>query len=84
MQGEQQSLSGSWTSPQLPARTRSVRSPTPYKEQLNEEFQRRSSVLGMMLFEFHSFLSVRLFPVIVFPRLFIDLTFLLFGIVRYS
>uniref|UniRef100_A0A4W2D355 1-phosphatidylinositol-3-phosphate 5-kinase n=1 Tax=Bos indicus x Bos taurus TaxID=30522 RepID=A0A4W2D355_BOBOX len=45
-QGEQQSLSGSWTSPQLPSRTQSVRSPTPYKKRLNEEFQRRSSVLG--------------------------------------
>ncbi|XP_061042927.1 1-phosphatidylinositol 3-phosphate 5-kinase isoform X4 [Eubalaena glacialis] len=44
-QGEQQSLSGSWTSPQLPSRTQSVRSPTPYKKQLNEELQRRSSVL---------------------------------------
>lgn len=44
-QGEQQSLSGSWTSPQLPSRTQSVRSPTPYKKRLNEEFQRRSSVL---------------------------------------
>uniref|UniRef100_A0A8B9WW38 Phosphoinositide kinase, FYVE-type zinc finger containing n=1 Tax=Bos mutus grunniens TaxID=30521 RepID=A0A8B9WW38_BOSMU len=44
-QGEQQSLSGSWTSPQLPSRTQSVRSPTPYKKRLNEEFQHRSSVL---------------------------------------
>uniref|UniRef100_A0A8D0Q1V0 1-phosphatidylinositol 3-phosphate 5-kinase n=1 Tax=Sus scrofa TaxID=9823 RepID=A0A8D0Q1V0_PIG len=44
-QGEQQSLTGSWTSPQLPSRTQSVRSPTPYKKQLNEELQRRSSVL---------------------------------------
>ncbi|XP_032493002.1 1-phosphatidylinositol 3-phosphate 5-kinase isoform X8 [Phocoena sinus] len=45
-QGEQPSLSGSWTSPQLPSRTQSVRSPTPYKKQLNEELQRRSSVLA--------------------------------------
>ncbi|KAG8520962.1 1-phosphatidylinositol 3-phosphate 5-kinase, partial [Galemys pyrenaicus] len=45
VQGEQQSVSGSWTSPQLPSRTQSVRSPTPYKKQLNEELQRRSSVL---------------------------------------
>ncbi|XP_047299637.1 1-phosphatidylinositol 3-phosphate 5-kinase isoform X22 [Homo sapiens] len=45
-QGEQQPLSGSWTSPQLPSRTQSVRSPTPYKKQLNEELQRRSSALG--------------------------------------
>ncbi|XP_025789397.1 1-phosphatidylinositol 3-phosphate 5-kinase isoform X2 [Puma concolor] len=46
-QGEQPSLSGSWASPQLPSRTQSVRSPTPYKKQLNEELQRRSSaVLG--------------------------------------
>lgn len=44
-QGEQQSVSGSWISPQLPSRTQSVRSPTPYKKQLNEELQRRSSVL---------------------------------------
>ncbi|XP_024644336.2 1-phosphatidylinositol 3-phosphate 5-kinase isoform X1 [Macaca nemestrina] len=44
-QGEQQPLSGSWTSPQLPSRTQSVRSPTPYKKQLNEELQRRSSAL---------------------------------------
>ncbi|XP_078184472.1 1-phosphatidylinositol 3-phosphate 5-kinase isoform X20 [Callithrix jacchus] len=46
VQGEQQPLSGSWTSPQLPSRTQSVRSPTPYKKQLNEELQRRSSALG--------------------------------------
>ncbi|XP_010614376.1 1-phosphatidylinositol 3-phosphate 5-kinase isoform X9 [Fukomys damarensis] len=45
-QGEQQSQSGSWSSPQLPSRTQSVRSPIPYKKQLNEELQRRSSVLG--------------------------------------
>ncbi|XP_063503929.1 1-phosphatidylinositol 3-phosphate 5-kinase isoform X23 [Pongo pygmaeus] len=45
-QGEQQPLSGSWTSPQLPSRTQSVRSPTPYKKQLNEELQRRSSALA--------------------------------------
>ncbi|XP_078184467.1 1-phosphatidylinositol 3-phosphate 5-kinase isoform X17 [Callithrix jacchus] len=45
VQGEQQPLSGSWTSPQLPSRTQSVRSPTPYKKQLNEELQRRSSAL---------------------------------------
>ncbi|XP_010614375.1 1-phosphatidylinositol 3-phosphate 5-kinase isoform X8 [Fukomys damarensis] len=44
-QGEQQSQSGSWSSPQLPSRTQSVRSPIPYKKQLNEELQRRSSVL---------------------------------------
>ncbi|XP_072597682.1 1-phosphatidylinositol 3-phosphate 5-kinase isoform X6 [Vulpes vulpes] len=44
-QGEQQCLSGSWTSPQLPSRTQSVRSPTPYKKQLNEELQRRSSAV---------------------------------------
>uniref|UniRef100_A0A2K5QQC2 Phosphoinositide kinase, FYVE-type zinc finger containing n=2 Tax=Cebus imitator TaxID=2715852 RepID=A0A2K5QQC2_CEBIM len=46
VQGEQQPLSGSWTSPQLPSRTQSVRSPTPYKKQLNEELQRRSSALA--------------------------------------
>ncbi|XP_010614374.1 1-phosphatidylinositol 3-phosphate 5-kinase isoform X7 [Fukomys damarensis] len=45
-QGEQQSQSGSWSSPQLPSRTQSVRSPIPYKKQLNEELQRRSSVLA--------------------------------------
>ncbi|XP_012929973.1 1-phosphatidylinositol 3-phosphate 5-kinase isoform X8 [Heterocephalus glaber] len=45
-QGEQQSQSGSWSSPQLASRTQSVRSPVPYKKQLNEELQRRSSVLG--------------------------------------
>ncbi|XP_005397021.1 PREDICTED: 1-phosphatidylinositol 3-phosphate 5-kinase isoform X7 [Chinchilla lanigera] len=45
-QGEQQSPSGSWSSPQLPSRTQSVRSPVPYKKQLNEELQRRSSVLA--------------------------------------
>ncbi|XP_023366185.1 1-phosphatidylinositol 3-phosphate 5-kinase isoform X5 [Otolemur garnettii] len=44
-QGEQQPLGGSWTSPQLPARTQSVRSPTPYKKQLNEELHRRSSAV---------------------------------------
>ncbi|XP_012516663.1 PREDICTED: 1-phosphatidylinositol 3-phosphate 5-kinase [Propithecus coquereli] len=44
-QGEQQPLSGSWTSPQLPPRAQSVRSPTPYKKQLNEELQRRSSAV---------------------------------------
>uniref|UniRef100_A0A452R0A7 1-phosphatidylinositol 3-phosphate 5-kinase n=1 Tax=Ursus americanus TaxID=9643 RepID=A0A452R0A7_URSAM len=44
-QGEQQSLGGSWASPQLPSRTQSVRSPTPYKKQLNEELQRRSSAV---------------------------------------
>ncbi|XP_005874265.1 PREDICTED: 1-phosphatidylinositol 3-phosphate 5-kinase isoform X4 [Myotis brandtii] len=44
-QGEQQSLSGSWTSPQLPSRAQSVRSPTPYKKQLNEQLQRRSSTV---------------------------------------
>ncbi|XP_051705141.2 1-phosphatidylinositol 3-phosphate 5-kinase isoform X8 [Oryctolagus cuniculus] len=44
-QGEQQLPSGSWASPQLPSRTQSVRSPAPYKKQLNEELQRRSSVL---------------------------------------
>ncbi|XP_063093452.1 1-phosphatidylinositol 3-phosphate 5-kinase isoform X5 [Cavia porcellus] len=44
-QGEQQPQSGSWASPQLPARTQSVRSPAPYKKQLHEELQRRSSVL---------------------------------------
>ncbi|XP_062954579.1 1-phosphatidylinositol 3-phosphate 5-kinase isoform X2 [Cynocephalus volans] len=44
-QGEQQSLSGTWISPQLPSRTQSVRSPTPYKKQINEELQRRSSVV---------------------------------------
>ncbi|XP_075386553.1 1-phosphatidylinositol 3-phosphate 5-kinase isoform X3 [Tenrec ecaudatus] len=44
VQGEQQqSLSGSWTSPQLPVRTQTVRSPLPYKKQLNEELHRRSS-----------------------------------------
>uniref|UniRef100_A0A671FV92 Phosphoinositide kinase, FYVE-type zinc finger containing n=1 Tax=Rhinolophus ferrumequinum TaxID=59479 RepID=A0A671FV92_RHIFE len=45
VQGEQPSLSGSWTSPQLPSRAQSVRSPTPYKKQLNEELQRRSSTV---------------------------------------
>uniref|UniRef100_A0A287D3T0 1-phosphatidylinositol-3-phosphate 5-kinase n=1 Tax=Ictidomys tridecemlineatus TaxID=43179 RepID=A0A287D3T0_ICTTR len=45
-QGEHPSPSGSWSSPQLPSRTQSVRSPVPYKKQLNEELQRRSSVLG--------------------------------------
>ncbi|XP_070278104.1 1-phosphatidylinositol 3-phosphate 5-kinase isoform X9 [Myotis yumanensis] len=44
-QGEQQSLSGSWTSPQLPSRAQSVRSPTSYKKQLNEQLQRRSSTV---------------------------------------
>ncbi|XP_053453603.1 1-phosphatidylinositol 3-phosphate 5-kinase isoform X4 [Nycticebus coucang] len=44
-QGEQQPLGGSWTSPQLPPRTQSVRSPTPYKKQLNEELHRRSSAV---------------------------------------
>ncbi|XP_058156252.1 1-phosphatidylinositol 3-phosphate 5-kinase isoform X8 [Dasypus novemcinctus] len=44
-QGEQQCLSGSWASPQLPSRTQSVRSPTPYKKQLNEELHRRSSAV---------------------------------------
>ncbi|KAF3824188.1 hypothetical protein GH733_008473 [Mirounga leonina] len=44
-QGEQQSLGGSWASPQLPSRTQSVRSPTPYKKQLNEELRRRSSAV---------------------------------------
>uniref|UniRef100_I3N663 1-phosphatidylinositol-3-phosphate 5-kinase n=1 Tax=Ictidomys tridecemlineatus TaxID=43179 RepID=I3N663_ICTTR len=44
-QGEHPSPSGSWSSPQLPSRTQSVRSPVPYKKQLNEELQRRSSVL---------------------------------------
>ncbi|KAM5229060.1 1-phosphatidylinositol 3-phosphate 5-kinase isoform 2-T2 [Ctenodactylus gundi] len=44
-QGEQQSPGGSWSSPQLSSRTQSVRSPVPYKKQLNEELQRRSSVL---------------------------------------
>ena len=45
-QGEQQSPSSSWASPQIPSRTQSVRSPVPYKKQLNEELHRRSSVLG--------------------------------------
>ncbi|XP_064142808.1 1-phosphatidylinositol 3-phosphate 5-kinase isoform X8 [Loxodonta africana] len=45
-QGEQQSLSGSWTSPQLPVRTQSVRSPTPYKKPLNEGLHRRSSTVS--------------------------------------
>ncbi|VTJ55420.1 Hypothetical predicted protein, partial [Marmota monax] len=44
-QGEHPSPSGSWSSPQLPSRTQSVRSPVPYKKQLNEELHRRSSVL---------------------------------------
>ncbi|XP_006759507.1 PREDICTED: 1-phosphatidylinositol 3-phosphate 5-kinase isoform X6 [Myotis davidii] len=44
-QGEQQSLSGSWTSPQLPSRAQSVRSPAPYKKQLPEQLQRRSSTV---------------------------------------
>lgn len=56
-QGEQQSVSGSWISPQLPSRTQSVRSPTPYKKQLNEELQRRSSVLGKTVFLFPPSLS---------------------------
>ncbi|XP_045152704.1 1-phosphatidylinositol 3-phosphate 5-kinase [Echinops telfairi] len=43
-QGEQQQpLSGSWTSPQLPVRTQTVRSPLPYKKHLNEELRRRSA-----------------------------------------
>ncbi|KAM5326304.1 1-phosphatidylinositol 3-phosphate 5-kinase isoform 3-T4 [Glossophaga mutica] len=44
-QGEQQSLGGNWTSPQLSSRTQSVRSPTPYKKQRTEELQRRSSTV---------------------------------------
>ncbi|XP_040840510.1 1-phosphatidylinositol 3-phosphate 5-kinase isoform X8 [Ochotona curzoniae] len=48
-QGEQQLPSGSWASPQLPSRTQSVRSPAPYKKQLNEELQRRASVLDNSL-----------------------------------
>ncbi|XP_054976415.1 1-phosphatidylinositol 3-phosphate 5-kinase isoform X3 [Sorex araneus] len=47
-QGEQQSLSGSWTSPQLPSRAsraQSVRSPIHYKKQPNEDLQRRSSAV---------------------------------------
>nr|XP_051705147.1 1-phosphatidylinositol 3-phosphate 5-kinase isoform X9 [Oryctolagus cuniculus] len=50
-QGEQQLPSGSWASPQLPSRTQSVRSPAPYKKQLNEELQRRSSVLAENSFQ---------------------------------
>lgn len=61
-QGEQQSLSGIWASPQLPSRTQSVRSPTPYKKQLNEELQQQSSaVLGKTVFLLHS-VNVRDFP----------------------
>ncbi|XP_055967625.1 1-phosphatidylinositol 3-phosphate 5-kinase [Sorex fumeus] len=47
-QGEQQSLGGSWPSPQLQARaarTQSVRSPVHYKKQPNEDLQRRSSAV---------------------------------------
>lgn len=44
-QGEQPSPSAGWSSPQLPARAQSVKSPGPYKKQLSEELQRRSSVL---------------------------------------
>ncbi|XP_058405714.1 1-phosphatidylinositol 3-phosphate 5-kinase isoform X6 [Diceros bicornis minor] len=45
VEGEQQFLGGGWTSPQLPSRTQSVRSPTPYKKQLPEELPRRSSAV---------------------------------------
>ncbi|XP_012607557.2 1-phosphatidylinositol 3-phosphate 5-kinase isoform X7 [Microcebus murinus] len=45
VQGEQQPPTGSWTSPQLPPRAQSVRSPATYKKQLNEELQRRSSAV---------------------------------------
>lgn len=84
-QGEQQSLSGSWASPQLPSRTQSVRSPTPYKKQLNEELQQQSSaVLGKTVFLLHSPQCKRFSTVLVLARLFIDLASLLFGIVRYS
>ncbi|XP_023478296.1 1-phosphatidylinositol 3-phosphate 5-kinase isoform X12 [Equus przewalskii] len=44
-EGEQQSLTGGWPSPQLPSRTQSVRSPIPYKKQLTEELQRRPSAV---------------------------------------
>ncbi|XP_016042379.1 1-phosphatidylinositol 3-phosphate 5-kinase isoform X7 [Erinaceus europaeus] len=43
--GDQQSLSGTWTSPQLPSRAQSVRSPVPYKKQPSEQLQRRSSTV---------------------------------------
>ncbi|KAM7339442.1 hypothetical protein ACRRTK_000057 [Alexandromys fortis] len=44
-QGEQPSPSAGWSSPHIPSRTQSVKSPVPYKKQLDEEVQRRSSVL---------------------------------------
>ncbi|KAM6152418.1 1-phosphatidylinositol 3-phosphate 5-kinase isoform 2-T2 [Erethizon dorsatum] len=53
-QGEQQPQSGSLSSPQLPARTQSVRSPVPCKKQLAEELQRRSAELLARLHFFYS------------------------------
>uniref|UniRef100_A0A7N4PKV5 Phosphoinositide kinase, FYVE-type zinc finger containing n=1 Tax=Sarcophilus harrisii TaxID=9305 RepID=A0A7N4PKV5_SARHA len=44
-QGDQQSLGGSWASPQHSSRTQSVRSPVAYKKQLNEDLHRRSSTI---------------------------------------
>ncbi|XP_056662968.1 1-phosphatidylinositol 3-phosphate 5-kinase isoform X4 [Monodelphis domestica] len=44
-QGDQQPLSGSWTSPQHSSRTQSVRSPISYKKPINEELHRRSSTV---------------------------------------
>ncbi|XP_037768106.1 1-phosphatidylinositol 3-phosphate 5-kinase isoform X2 [Chelonia mydas] len=42
-QGEQQALSGTWSSPQHTSRAQSLRSPVPYKKQLTGELQRRAS-----------------------------------------
>lgn len=70
-QGEQQSLSGSWTSPQLPSRAQSVRSPAPHKKQLHEQLQRRSStVLGQTVLLLRSSLCFRLFHSHCFPGCF--------------
>uniref|UniRef100_A0A8C8VRB2 1-phosphatidylinositol 3-phosphate 5-kinase n=1 Tax=Pelusios castaneus TaxID=367368 RepID=A0A8C8VRB2_9SAUR len=41
--GEQQTLSGTWSSPQDISRAQSLRSPVPYKKQLSGEPQRRAS-----------------------------------------
>ncbi|XP_067404848.1 1-phosphatidylinositol 3-phosphate 5-kinase isoform X2 [Emydura macquarii macquarii] len=41
--GEQQALSGTWSSPQHTSRAQSLRSPVPYKKQLTGELQRRAS-----------------------------------------
>ncbi|XP_075789931.1 1-phosphatidylinositol 3-phosphate 5-kinase isoform X5 [Pelodiscus sinensis] len=43
VQGEQQALSGTWSSPQHTSRAQSLRSPNPYKKQLTGELQRRAS-----------------------------------------